>query len=300
MRVRKSRRIAALWLLMLGSGPVAGAPLTDRRSVELLSFATASDEPLDGKGGPRASDVRDGADFTLTALPRRRFAGPSRQAGLQIAALLTRSDDREARRSLGYAVDDEVIATASAIAIPAWMRPGAAYPPLVSVPPWSACTPARYRPSGLLRLAAEARRRAFFDLVRRIACDTGVPVGLLDALVIAESGYNPAIVSPKQAVGLTQLMAGTARALGVDRFDATDNIRGGARYLREQLDRYGRVALALAAYNAGPGRIRNGNMPAIAETRNYIARVLANWAHLAAQPAAPEPDRTRTVAINGF
>ena len=77
----------------------------------------------------------------------------------------------------------------------------------------------------------------------------------MDALVIQESRYNPTAISPKGAFGLGQLMPGTARQLGVDRYSLDGNLRGAARYLSWQLREFGRVDLALAAYNAGPGRV---------------------------------------------
>src|SRR3546814_710119 len=76
----------------------------------------------------------------------------------------------------------------------------------------------------------------------------------MDAMLIQESRYNPMALSPKGAFGLGQLMPGTAKQLGVDRYSLHGNLRGAARYLSWQLREFGRVDLALAAYNAGPGR----------------------------------------------
>ena len=86
-------------------------------------------------------------------------------------------------------------------------------------------------------------------------------------------------VSAKGARGIMQLMPGTAAELNVDVSDAFDNIRGGATYLRRQLDRFGgSVPLALAAYNAGPGAVlRYGGIPPYRETRNYVATILGRW-----------------------
>src|SRR3546814_7135554 len=75
-------------------------------------------------------------------------------------------------------------------------------------------------------------------------------------------------------------MPGTAAQLGVDRYHVESNLRGGAKYLRRQLDRFGHYHLALAAYNAGPGRVRNGAVPRIPETRDYVDNVLLNWSRL--------------------
>ncbi len=96
-------------------------------------------------------------------------------------------------------------------------------------------------------------------------------------------------VSVKGALGVMQLMPGTAAEMGVRADDLADNIRGGALYLRRQLDRFGgSVPLALAAYNAGPGAVlRHGGIPPYRETRDYVARIMQRWqpAVRAATPA---------------
>jgi soluble lytic murein transglycosylase-like protein len=104
----------------------------------------------------------------------------------------------------------------------------------------------------------------------------GVNPALLRGLIRAESNFNPRAGSPAGAQGLTQLMPGTARGLGVTNpFDPVQSINGGAKYLRQQLDRFGGdVTKALAAYNAGPGAVqRFGGVPPYAETQNYVKRV---------------------------
>ncbi len=99
---------------------------------------------------------------------------------------------------------------------------------------------------------------------------------LIEALVWQESRWRQNAVSPVGARGLAQLMPGTARDLGVNPHDALQNLEGGARYLREQLDRFdGDLEKALAAYNAGPGRvIRAGGIPRIRETQTYVASIM--------------------------
>jgi soluble lytic murein transglycosylase-like protein len=106
----------------------------------------------------------------------------------------------------------------------------------------------------------------------------GIDPALLAGLIKQESGFNPHAGSPAGAQGLTQLMPGTARGLGVtNTFDPAQSIEGGARYLKQQLDHFGGdVARALAAYNAGPGAVqRYGGVPPYAETQNYVRRVQA-------------------------
>lgn len=99
---------------------------------------------------------------------------------------------------------------------------------------------------------------------------------LLDAVARSESGYDAKAVSATGAIGVMQLMPATARSLGVDPRDPAQNIMGGAAYLRAQLDRFdGAVDLALAAYNAGGGRVvQYGGVPPFAETRAYVGRNL--------------------------
>ncbi|MEO3415906.1 lytic transglycosylase domain-containing protein [Roseovarius sp. CAU 1744] len=97
---------------------------------------------------------------------------------------------------------------------------------------------------------------------------------LFRALIEAESAYRPTATSPKGAYGLGQLMPATARQLGVDRTDMAQNLDGAARYLLTQLADFQDIDLALAAYNAGPHRVREyGGVPPYRETRDYIARI---------------------------
>jgi len=100
---------------------------------------------------------------------------------------------------------------------------------------------------------------------------------LIEALVWQESRWRADARSPVGARGLAQLMPGTARYLGVNPDDPFANLEGGARYLREQIDRFdGDIERALAAYNAGPGRVeRAGGIPNIRETRGYVSAIMA-------------------------
>ena len=108
------------------------------------------------------------------------------------------------------------------------------------------------------------------------AAAANISPALLAALVWQESRWNPQAISRKGAMGLAQLMPATARGLGVNPADPIANLNGGARYLRQLLDQFdGDVEKALAAYNAGPGRVRNaGGVPAIAETRAYVMSIV--------------------------
>jgi soluble lytic murein transglycosylase-like protein len=122
---------------------------------------------------------------------------------------------------------------------------------------------------------------AFDAQIDAAAASNGIDPALLKGLVSQESGFNPNARSGAGAVGLTQLMPGTASALGVTNpLDPAQSLQGGAKYLREQLDRFGGdEKLALAAYNAGPGAVQKyGGVPPYAETQNYVTSVMGKAA----------------------
>ena len=110
----------------------------------------------------------------------------------------------------------------------------------------------------------------------------GVDPRLLAAVAWSESGFSAGARSPAGAVGLMQLMPRTAAGLGVDPTDPQQALRGGARYLSQQLKAFGgREDLALAAYNAGPGAVRkHGGIPPYAETQAYVRTVLSRYTAL--------------------
>ena len=136
------------------------------------------------------------------------------------------------------------------------------------------------RPVGSAAAFDAAVSRNIDELVRSAARTAGVDPALVAAVARTESNFDATARSPAGAAGLMQLMPATAQAVGVENpYDPAQNVRGGARYLRELLDRFGGdVRRAVAAYNAGPGAVeRAGGVPPFAETRRYVERVMAAY-----------------------
>lgn len=150
--------------------------------------------------------------------------------------------------------------------------------PATTAAPAAAAPP---QPTPTARRDEQPAAQSIETLIREAALRHGLEVDLLAAVIAVESGFRPTAVSPKGAKGLMQLMPGTARELAVtDPFDPAQSIDAGARYLRQLLDANdGKYWRALAAYNAGSGRVaRYGGLPPYRETINYIRRVLDNYA----------------------
>ncbi|HEX2996585.1 MAG TPA: lytic transglycosylase domain-containing protein, partial [Anaerolineales bacterium] len=117
----------------------------------------------------------------------------------------------------------------------------------------------------------------FSSLINQAAQKYGVNPGLVQAVIKAESNFNPNAVSKSGAQGLMQLMPDTARSLGVSNsLDPAQNIEGGVKFLSQLLKHYnGNTRLAVAAYNAGPGAVdKYGGVPPYQETQTYVTRVL--------------------------
>jgi soluble lytic murein transglycosylase-like protein len=131
-------------------------------------------------------------------------------------------------------------------------------------------------------LAAEASAVAIaplppspLELADAAADRYGLPRALVRSVMAAESGFQPLAISPKGAIGLMQLMPGTAAVLGADPHDPAQNVDAGTRYLRDLLEKYNYgLRHALAAYNAGPGAVDKYNgIPPYRETIDYISRI---------------------------
>jgi soluble lytic murein transglycosylase-like protein len=143
--------------------------------------------------------------------------------------------------------------------------------------------------------AVETAPKALDRIVQRSAEKNDVDPALVRAVISAESDWDPSAVSSKGALGLMQLVPGTAKLMGVgNAFDPAQNVDAGTRYLRMLLERYnGDLRKALAAYNAGPGVVdRLGHMPNYPETRNYVRKVISTYFH----PGSRRQPRAYTVS----
>jgi len=131
--------------------------------------------------------------------------------------------------------------------------------------------------------STKTSRSEIENLIEKYADKNGLDSDFVKAVINQESGFNPNATSHCGAMGLMQLMPGTAQGLGVtNAYDAEQNIMGGTKYLKGLMDRFdNNKSLALAAYNAGPNAVKKyGGIPPYAETQNYVKKVLSNYDHM--------------------
>lgn len=263
-----------------------------------LAASIALSAPVDARPSARQARIvqiidfsqqppHEAARFELTA---SLASGDARRIMLRAFLANAGTADqavRTARESQAYAPTRAGpvfgrLGTARDVSMPGWLRPAiwgrAAPAPFGSPAPADNCSPRGYTASGLLRVTGEERRRLLYPLVASYACRYGLPIGLFDAMIIQESGYNALIRSPRGAFGLGQLMPETAMQLGVDPYNLRGNLDGAARFLAAQLREFNDPHLALAAYNSGPARVRKlQRVPRIPETLDYVHQVMTNW-----------------------
>ncbi len=137
-----------------------------------------------------------------------------------------------------------------------------------------------FKPFYYLQMPKDVDRDKVMAFVRYYSRRQGVDPDLVKAVIEVESGFDMGAVSGKGAQGLMQIMPDTGKDLNLDNpFDPAHNIEAGIRYLKAMLDRFGGdVRLALAAYNAGPGRVsQEGGVPPIDETRRYVREIIKRY-----------------------
>ncbi len=151
------------------------------------------------------------------------------------------------------------------------------YKSSVRLQPPKVVTPTKWGDAGVDGPVPKYRGRyagVYAGMARDAARRHGIPEDLFLRLVQQESNFNPNARSHKGAIGLAQLMPGTAQYLRVDPNDPAENLDGGARYLKEQYRKFGQWPLALAAYNAGPGAVeKHKGIPPFRETRDYVKKI---------------------------
>ena len=132
-----------------------------------------------------------------------------------------------------------------------------------------------------------------FEKVIRAAADRyRIDADLIHCVIAIESNFDPKAISTKNARGLMQLMPQTAAELGVKNiFDPEENVNAGTKYLRQLMDKYNNLTLALAAYNAGPARVDQygRRIPPYLETMKYVQRIAKSYAKIKAETAQPHP-----------
>lgn len=282
----------SLFVLAVTSTALIFSPVANARDVNMMRFSpSTSISTLDS-----GSNIDDIVLSRSAALGSSPFAGPLSENATVSNTMRKAFDEAISSTSNSNprdAIDLDNLPTRN-VPLPAWMQSTSQLPinPPLHFPALSGCDGATYQPAWWLSRTAEARRQYYFPTMAAIACEVGVPTLMFDALIAQESGYNPVAISSAGAMGMAQIMPGTARYLGLYvPFDPVSNMRAGARYLKEQLNRFGgRSDLALAAYNAGPRRVeKSWAVPRIRETINYVNVITVNWSRLASFNVTASP-----------
>lgn len=227
--------------------------------------------PREGPTGPVAAAQRM---QHLQALIASVEAGPTGFAAALKAAQSSTPTQIPSSGANPASTAGSTLVPAAATTLPTTtgLAPGASYALPSTTPGVPSTASAITAPSGAAGASA-----GYDSLIEQAAARNGVDPAVLHGLIQQESGFDPHATSSAGALGLTQLMPGTAASLGVtEPLDPAQSIEGGARYLGEMLrDFGGDTEKALAAYNAGPGAVqRYGGVPPYAETQQYVSKVL--------------------------
>ena len=138
-----------------------------------------------------------------------------------------------------------------------------------------------HRKVGQITRVKEYETNRYDDIIAKMASKYNIPISLIKAVIKAESNFNWRAISPRGAMGLMQLMPGTARKMGInDPYEPRQNIMAGVKYLRYLANQFkGDMVKVVAAYNAGPQAVKkyNGNIPPFRETQRYVRKVIRNY-----------------------
>jgi hypothetical protein len=264
------------WLAVLGriagDGPVTGLTLTAATRIDPPNQAGPANSAAAGGGAGAAGGGANGAGGLANAGGAAQPAGSSAQAG-------------DGPQPIQVAPPPQITPTAP-------VRPAERANPAPAAPQPDAQLEAAGRLETFIysrnrNLPADYRRGIAAELIRQAEAHS-MRWEFFAALIAAESNFNPFAVSPTGAMGLGQLMPGTAAGLGVgDPFDIRANLAGAAAYIRRQLDRFAdrdattQFELALASYNAGPAAVdKYGGVPPFSETVNYIYKIASLYTQL--------------------
>ncbi len=269
-----------------GAAPAGALAATERMQHLQALIAQVEDGPAGFAAALQAAQADTGAAAAGTSGVGASGVGAS-AAGTSTAGLTTGLSDTGLNAAADAGTGAAGTTTAAAAYTPGAYAPAgytvSAYPTAGVATPGAGAGIGTAAGAGATAGAAgtSAGATAYVPLIEQAAARNGVDPAVLYGLIEQESGFDPGATSGAGAVGLTQLMPGTAASLGVtEPLNPAQSIEGGARYLGEMLRQFGgNVTDALAAYNAGPGAVQQyGGVPPYAETQQYVGKVLANAA----------------------